>query len=225
MTQDRLFAAGEGDHWYKRNQAALGKSDKIDWPLFLIGMIDDKSGISSVLELGCSNGFRLAKLQQSHLPEARFVGVDASGEAIASGAGQFPGLELHQGVISDPPLHEPFDLVIVNYVLHWVDRTTLVKSICAIDRLVKNGGYLLLGDFLPDFQQRRRYHHMPEENVYTFKQDYPSIFTSLGIYKELTRFTYNHDNAASYSLQAADSSSRGVCAILHKSLEDYYPEV
>jgi len=225
MTQDNLFVSGEGDNWYRRNQAALSNNDKVDWPLFVFDLIDNKNGITSVIELGCSNGFRLHRLKQTHLPQARCVGVDASSEAITSGATLFPELELYQGLLSNPPTDEQFDLVIVNYVLHWIDRSTLAQSIASVDRLVRDGGLLLLGDFLPDFQQRRRYHHMPDEHVFTYKQDYPEVFTALGLYKEMARFTYNHDTPYSYSLQPAPSSSRGVCTLLHKSLEGYYPEV
>lgn len=137
----------------------------------------------------------------------------------------YPGLELHQGVLSNPPVDGQFDLVIVNYVMHWIDRSTLARSICSIDNFVKDGGLLLLGDFLPDYQQRRRYHHLPQKHVFTYKQDYPGIFTSLGLYKELARFTYDHDTPDSYALQPATSPTRGACSLLHKSFDGYYPEV
>ena len=224
MIQDKLFASGEGDNWYIRNRTALSKSDKIDWPLFLFDKIDARDSIDSVIELGCSNGFRLARIKQ-HLPQARCVGVDASTEAIVNGASLFPDLELHHGVLADPPVSGQFDLVIVNYVMHWIDRSTLARSISVIDGFVKDGGLLILGDFLPDFQQRRRYHHLPDQQVFTYKQDYPALFTALGLYKEVARYTYDHDTPDSYTLKAALSSSRGVCSLLHKSFEDYYPEV
>jgi len=225
MTQDNLFASGEGDKWYRRNQAALGNKDKIDWPLFLFDLIGNRETITSVIELGCSNGYRLDRLKREYLPQARCVGIDASSEAVAIGSEQFPGLELYQGVLSSPPIEGQFDLVIVNYVLHWIDRSTLAQSVASVDHLVRDGALLLLGDFMPDFQQKRRYHHMPDDHVFTYKQDYQDIFMSLGLYKEMARFAYNHDTPDSYSLQPVASSSRGVCALLQKSLEDYYPEV
>lgn len=225
MTQDNLFASGEGDNWYRRNQGALSKDDKIDWPLFILDLIGDKEAIVTVVELGCSNGFRLNRLKQLHVPNARCVGIDASREAVASGLQLYPDIELYQGVLADPPVNGQFDLVIVNYVLHWIDRSTLARSICSIDSFVKDGGLLLLGDFFPDYQQRRRYHHLPNESVFTYKQDYSGIFTSLGLYKELARFTYNHDIPYSYSLQPSPPAARGVCSLLHKALDDYYPEV
>lgn len=179
----------------------------------------------SVIELGCCNGFRLNRVKRECLPHAHFVGIDASSEAIADGKKLFPELELHQGILSNPPVGGSFDLVIVNYVMHWIDRSNLGQSVAAIDSFVKDGALLLLGDFFPDYPQRRRYHHLPNESVFTYKQDYPGIFTALGLYKEVTRFTYNHDKIDSYSLQLASSSTRGVCSLLHKSVDGYYPEV
>lgn len=225
MTQDHLFASGEGNNWYRRNLEALGDKDKIDWPLFVFDLIGNKDVINSVIELGCCNGFRLDRLKREYLPQARCVGIDASGEAIAAGASQYPALELHQGKLDDPYVQEQFDLVIINYVLHWVDRSTLTQSIAAVDRFVKDGGFLLLGDFLPDYPQRRRYHHLPEQNVFTYKQNYAAIFLSLGLYREMAHFTYDHDARSSYALQPAHSAGRGVCSLLHKSLEGFYPEI
>lgn len=226
MTQDARFAAGEGDNWYRRNQAALGKDSNVDWPIHLLERFDRLEAIRTVAEIGCSNGFRLALIKRELLPQAHCVGVDASAEAIAAGTALYPELELHQGILAAPPLDATFDLVIVNYVLHWVDRSTLASSVCAIDGLVRDGGLLILGDFLPDYPQRRRYHHLPEEEVYTYKQDYPALFTGLGLYREVARLTYDHDAAAAgAALAVAGSASRGVCALLHKSLAGYYPEV
>lgn len=226
MTQDALFATREGNNWYRRNQVALGKEDKIDWPIHLLEQVDRSNSIDSVLELGCSTGFRLARIKREFHPQARCVGVDASAEAIAAGTVLYPDLELYQGVLATPLLEGVFDLVIVNYVLHWVDRSTLLRSVCAIDDHVKDGGLLIIGDFLPDYPQRRRYHHLPNDEVYTYKQDYPALFTGLGLYHELARLTYNHDTTASVaSFVVANSSSRGICSLLHKSLNAYYPEV
>lgn len=227
MTQDARFAAGEGDSWYIRNRDHLGRLDKVDWPIHLLERFNRLDTIGSVAELGCSNGFRLARIKRELLPQARCVGIDASNEAIVAGKALYPELELHRGILAAPSLEGPFDLVIVNYVLHWVDRSTLARSVCTIDGLVKDGGLLILGDFLPDYPQRRRYHHLPCEEIYTYKQDYQALFSGLGLYREVARLTYDHDAAAETgaSFVVAASSSRGVCAMLSKSLNAYYPEV
>lgn len=225
MNQDTVFFVNEGNNWFARNKSVLDKVDKLDWPSYLFSFVEQKTYVSSVLELGCSNGYRLNRIRADLMPGRRCVGVDASMEAIRDGRSRYDGLELYQGLLSDIPLNEDFDLVIVNFVLHWVDRKTLIKSICEIDRLVKDGGCLLLGDFLPDYQQRRHYHHLPDENIYTYKQDYAKIFETFGIYKELARFAFDHDQSDGYSIRPTDSASRGFCSLLHKSLDGYYPEV
>jgi len=176
--------------------------------------------VRNVLELGCSNGWRLDMLRQRL--GVRCVGVDASGGAVDHGRRQYPGLELHQGVLSKVPLSEAFDLVIVHFVLHWVDRATLAASVAEIDRMVRDGGYLCVGDFLPDFQQRRHYHHLPGAEVFTYKQDYAAIFENLGTYRALTRVTYERGDAA-VPLAPSRSDERKSCTLLAKSLQGFYP--
>src|SRR5690349_313588 len=127
MNQDQIFLEHEGNAWFQRNRAALNQTGKFDWPLALIDRLKDRAAIEKVLELGCSNGWRLHRLQESSA-RGRFVGVDASQQAIADGQQNFPGLELYQGSLTDVPLQEQFDLVIVHFVLHWIDRQNLAKA-------------------------------------------------------------------------------------------------
>lgn len=223
MLQDQFFFEGEGDCWFRRNKDKLNEN-KIDWPAYMIKLLVGDHKIESVLELGCANGYRLNMLRQ-YLEENCFLaGIDASLQAIRDGKNRYPDLCLKHGLLTKVPLNQQFDLVIVNFVLHWVDRATLSRSIAEIDRLLKNGGILILGDFLPDFPQRRYYHHCPDEKIYTYKQDYAKIFEALGIYKEIARFTFNHD-CPELRVSVCGSSARGFCAALHKSLHGYYPEL
>jgi SAM-dependent methyltransferase len=225
VNQDDIFLEYEGDSWFDRNQLALdNKNIKFDFPTYLIDLIKDKNDIKKIAELGCSNGWRLDKLHHK-FPQIEFSGIDASLAAIDNGRSQYPQLDLHQGLLADIPLQDEYDVVIVYFVLHWVDRASLAKSISEIDRLVKNDGMLIIGDFLPDFTQRRRYHHLPEDNVFTYKQNYPKIFESLGTYQEITKFTGNHDTDKDLAIQVCDSGSRFGCSVLHKSLANYYHEL
>jgi SAM-dependent methyltransferase len=226
MDQDEIFANNEGNAWFHRNKSALSIKGIVDWPCYLIDHLEEKSSIISVVELGCSNGYRLAKIKEMLSSGCRHVGVDASYEAIQDGKQRYQELELYQGKLSDIPLKEEFDLVIVYFVLHWVDRRSLVRSIAEIDRLTKEDGFLILGDFLPDYKQRRRYHHLPDERVFTYKQDYVRIFQEFGTYQELARLTFNHDEKKSnYTISPNSSFVRGYCSVLRKSLNSFYPEV
>jgi SAM-dependent methyltransferase len=192
--------------------------------LRILSRLEGADRIGSFLELGCSNGWRLGRLREAFGKHRRYVGVDPSFEALALGKSEQPGVEFHRGMLSDVPLRDRFGIVIVNFVLHWVDRSSLARSVAEIDRLVEDGGYLLIGDFFPDFQQKRAYHHLPGGGIYTFKQDYPKAFTALGTYGELVRISHEHAGAAD-AYASVGSDERAVCCLLRKSLVGYYPEV
>ena len=41
---------------------------------------------------------------------------------------------------------------------------------------------------------KRRYHHIKDEEVFTYKVDYKKIFLATGFYKEIATLSLNHDN-------------------------------
>jgi SAM-dependent methyltransferase len=223
MNQDNVFFQGEGNRWFDRNRAFLADKERPDWPLRVLSMLEGAGELGSFLELGCSNGWRLARLREAYGRDRRYAGVDPSEDALAQGRAEYPDLELHRGLLSRIPLEGGFDLVIVNFVFHWVDRSSLAASIAEADRMVADGGYLLIGDFLPDSPQKRAYHHLPGMPVHTYKQDYPAIFTALGTYGEMVRITYGH-GGGSGSLRPVGSDDRAGCSLLRKSLTGRYPE-
>lgn len=218
--QDDVFEEYEGDHWFERNSNALnsGQEDMITRMIKQCGLKPN-----SVAELGCSNGFRLETLRQKLGAEC--YGVDLSAEAIADGKKKFPLLHLRHCGLADLEPVQQFDLVICNFVLHWIDRRNLLTVIRNIDKCVRWGGTVVLGDFLPDFPQKRWYHHLPDQKLYTYKQDYADIFTSSGLYNEFARFSFNHD-AKYRHCDYAKSSERAVCVALRKMEDDeFYPEI
>jgi SAM-dependent methyltransferase len=237
VIQDEVFLASEGDAWFTRNRDKLEIEGKLDWPTTLIEeLAENRSGgasgdevagssvpaIAAVLELGCATGWRLEGIRKRL--NIRCVGVDASRQAIEYGRSAYPDVEFHQGTLAAVPLDETFDVVILQAVLHWVDRSRLAASVAEIDRLVRDGGFLSVGDFLPDFQQRRTYHHLPEQEIYTYKQDYARIFESLGTYRAIRRVTFEV-NDARLPLAASDPDNRKSCTILHKSLQGFYADM
>lgn len=222
MTQDQVFLAFEGDQWFLRNKGAMADEQGFDWQCYLIDLLPEKHNIATVLELGCSDGYRLNRLSKL-LPQAQFYGLDASLEATQSGQERYPHLYLKQGLLAAVPFEQAFDLVIVEGVLCWSDRSTLAQAVAEIDRMTKDGGILALGDFSPDFAQRRHYHHLPNAEVYTYKQDYAKIFEALGTYKELVKITFNHDDVK-LTIAPSTSSHRYASTLLHKSLHGFYAE-
>ena len=126
--QDRIFAQSEGDAWYRRNSSQLA-ADRPDVLLDLVSALPEQSrtGIRSICDVGCSNGDRLARFAGALPAATTLCGFDASAEATREGKVQFPGLDLRQGLADTPPFSGPFDLMIVSFVLHWIDRSRLVS--------------------------------------------------------------------------------------------------
>jgi SAM-dependent methyltransferase len=190
MTQDAVFAGGEGDRWFRRNQAALTSPERLarDPVLKLVGT----NGLvpKDVLEVGASNGYRLEALRARL--GCRAVAVELSEEAIRDGRARYPSLEFRSGTAAALPVSAGslFDLVIVNFVLHWVDRSTLLASLAEIDRVVRDHGHVIVGDFAPASPERVPYHHLPGGDVWTFKQNYVDVLLASNLYELVACFTY-----------------------------------
>lgn len=216
--QDVIFAQSEGNAWYRRNAAKLGSVDRPDALLDMARLLPAarREAIRSVCDIGCANGERLARFARL-LPNAtRLCGFDASSEAVAAGMARFEGLDLRPALADSPPFEGPFDLVTISFVLHWVDRKRLARTIAAVDGLVADGGLLILSDFLPDQPCSRRYHHRQDVELFTFKQDYSAAFSGLGLYREIGRHIFSHD-AAGVELDGSEDQARAMCAMFVKS--------
>ena len=151
------------------------------------------------------------------------MGVEASNEAVEAGTRDYPEIALMQGTMADVPIRDRrFELVIVYFVFHWNDRETLIGAVAETDRLVEDGGYLIVGDFLPDAPERRTYHHAGE-GVYTFKQDYARPFLASNLYTEIARRTFDATRKDPRPDPAVPAADRGMCVLLRKSLVARYP--
>lgn len=216
MSQDDIFFKGEGDRWFVRNRDALYENARPDAPLTLLELYDLKP--KKVLEVGASNGWRLALIAEKY--GAKCIGIEPSAKAVADGNKKFKRIRMKRGRASSITLKEQFDLVIVNFVLHWVSRKELLKAIAEIDRCVKDGGHVIVGDFSPDHPSRVPYHHLPDKKVFTYKQDYAAIFTATALYGSVASLTFGHDDHALKS--DVPGKDRGIATLLRKSLTDYY---
>ncbi|GAB4407541.1 MAG: hypothetical protein Fur0044_00520 [Anaerolineae bacterium] len=174
----------------------------------------------NVLEIGASNGYRLHELQTKF--KCKATAVEPSQEAIEDGQGRYPEIAFLQGVASDLPIKddEQFDLVIVNFVFHWIDRATLLRSVAETDRVLKDGGHLIIGDFYPAYPERVIYHHLPESNVWTYKQNYGEIFLATHLYNLVAFLALDH---SSHEVRPKiDPKNRTQVALLQKTLNGGY---
>ena len=186
MLQDKVFSDFEGDRWFERNRMALNAFDaSADLPVKLIELY----GLNPerVLEIGAANGFRLAAIRQR--TGAELVAVEPSAQAVLNGKASYPFITFIRGTASALPLRETFDLVIVNSVFHWIDRQSLLRAVAEVDRLVGEGGYLLIGDFYPVNQLQVPYHQFESQQVYMYKQNYAATFLASGLYHPVSLVT------------------------------------
>lgn len=217
MLQDEIFRQTEGDRWFARNRAALGAFDaSADLALRLLGLYDIRP--QSVIEIGAANGFRLAAIER--WSGARCVALEPSADAVCNGKASFPALTFIRGSAESVPIKESFDLVIVNFVFHWIDRVSLLRSVAEVDRLVRDGGFLIIGDFQPANFMRARYHHLTDREVYTYKQDYPALFQSAGLYHSVAMLSADHSSKA-LDPRVAERDRIGA-SLLRKELRNHY---
>lgn len=189
MKQYEIFKGFEADNWYERNRKALEPSDDlIVWLIDTYRLLDSNK---SVLEVGASNGFRLERLREKY--GCRAVAVEPSQKAVQEGKEKFPQIEFYNITAEEMDFEREFDLVILNGVFCWIDRTTLSLVVSKIDRILKEEGHLILGDFQTPFYLKNPYHHLKDVEVYTYKQSYKELFLSSGLYLELAHLCYNHD--------------------------------
>jgi SAM-dependent methyltransferase len=215
LGQKERFIESEGDAWYRRNAQALaerGGSDLVVHELERQGM-----RASSVLEVGCANGWRLEILREKW--NAQCAGIEPSAEAIADGQRRFPSLDLRRGTGDSLPFADAsFDMVVLGFCLYLCDRRDLFKTAAEVDRVLRDDGYVVVFDFHPPTPYRNRYHHLPGVDCY--KMDYSRMFTWNPAYRQLTLVKRSHDNGP-VSANPDDTVS---VAVLRKESALAYPD-
>lgn len=214
--QDDLFLKTEGDKWYKRNKRYLnGKKDDTIMQLLSVYNMKPKA----VLEIGASNGYRLSMIYKKY--KAKTVALEPSESAIKDGKKKYPYVKFIRGTASYiPEKDKVFDMVIINFVFHWIDRDLLLKSVSEIDRVLKNKSMLIIGDFFPKDNCKVPYYHSTEKTVMTYKQNYSSIFLASGIYHIVACMTSSHGQGALRIEENTDNKKAYI--ILQKDKSDLY---
>jgi SAM-dependent methyltransferase len=217
--QAQVFSAGEGDAWLARNRAHLQGYDLAADP---VAAAVAECGLQPrrILDYGCSLGTRLSALCATY--GANGAGVEPSAQAIAAATARDPDRTWVVGTLdAHPPLQGTFDLVILSFVLHWVDRRLLLASLANLDRHVADGGCIVLADFLPDHPQRREYHHLAGQGVFTYKNDYPAMLAATGVYRLLLRRTLAYPG---FTPARPGPGDRAVVAVLERITPDLIPQ-
>jgi ubiquinone/menaquinone biosynthesis C-methylase UbiE len=193
-TQKKIFIEEEANNWFRRNLNTIKQYDGRKDPV--VRLIERYHiAPEKILEVGCSACYRLAFLKNKFKP-CRVLGVDPSDEAIRYGKDEF---RLNDSEIctatADQLSHigdHSVDLVIMGFVFYVIDRSLLLKVIAEIDRILVNKGALIIIDFFAPSTRRNAYHHIKSRQVFSYKQKYPAIFESSGVYHLIAKDSLDH---------------------------------
>lgn len=219
--QKNVFLETEANDWFARNRKIIdeykGNEDAV------VNMVNRYSlGNSNVLEIGASAGHKLNYLKQHY--QCNVCGVEPSLQAIDYGKVKygFSNEELVQATADEMGFFKEnqFDVVIVGFVFYVIDRGLLLKVAAEINRILKNGGSLIIVDFFSAIPQRNVYHHLPNQNMYSYKQDYGDLFIASRTFFPIAKDTLNHE-LKSYC--ANDDFYNKYCvSLLKKSVDGAY---
>jgi len=174
MQEYLAHIADEADAYFARNVSAPGQRDYV---LEALLEINGLKPIEDLLEVGCMDGTRLAKASKEL--NCRATGIEASPLAAQAAVERFPDIRVTQG-IAPPAVEamvgvEDFDAVVVGFFLYLLPRRLLFRTAAAIDAVLRDGGFLVVTDFLSPFAVRRGYKH--DRTLWTFKSDYAQAWS------------------------------------------------
>lgn len=172
-----------------------------------------------VLEVGASNGHQLHKLQQ--LTGCEGFGIDPSISAITDGKTKYPELGLSVGTADKLEFPDAsFDVVIFGFCLYLVDRGLLMRTVAEADRVLRQGGMLMIVDFDPVATHRRPFAH--QSGLWSYKMCYPNLWLASPDYVLVEKCSYSHEGDHFHS----DPDERVAAWVLVKqSDDDAYPEL
>ena len=210
--QKEIFLNNEGNEFFKRNK---NNSHNVDNDKLIEAIRHLKLKPNKVLEIGCLDGWRLSFI--SNLYKAECYGIDPSIDAITDGQLKYPEISFLQGTAENIPIpNMSFDTVIIGFCLYLCDREDLFCIAKEVDRLLSDGGHLILYDFSTPTPVANAYKHC--ENVKSYKMDYAKMFNWNPGYSTIYTVTGEHNKAKGY----ASPDSRVAVNVLKKIKKDAY---
>lgn len=189
-SQKEAFLNYEADNYFLRNKEVKYVAEKD----FVIKVLQEyNSAPKNVLEIGCNTGYRLEGIR-TLFPGSNVSGIEPSSEAITKGKSDHPKVGFVKGTADDMGMfsNNSFDLVIIGFVLYVVDRDILLKVISETDRVLSDGGILMIIDFFADKPTRNPYQHIKEMDAFAFKQNYDEIFLATKLYHTIDKRALSH---------------------------------
>jgi ubiquinone/menaquinone biosynthesis C-methylase UbiE len=215
-TQKASFLAGEADAYFARNPFDANASRRDLWNLRLSQLV--RSG-DRVLEIGCSDGRRVATIGELSGVDCELVGVDPSTEAIESGRTRFPSVDLRVGTADATGVDGEVRLLLFGFCLYLCDRSSLFAITVEADRLLADGGVLAVIDFDPPAPLRRQYRHL--DGIWSYKMDYAGLFLASPAYTLIEKHRRGSEGPVSGWIDEPPGD-RVALTILRKCVDEGY---
>lgn len=214
-TQKEIFLASEANQWFLRNKKYYDETKDNDG--VIIQTLRDIDIIpKKVLEIGCSNGFRLNKINTVFGSEC--FGIDPSVQAIENGKKEFPNISLQVGTADFLPfVDNSFEMIIFGFCLYLCDRKDLFKIAFEADRCLSDNGFLAIIDFYPPLAYKNTYTHT--EGIFSYKMNYSKMFSWNPSYNEIFNKVFTHYGFIRRNIP----NERVNLIILNKNEEFAYP--
>lgn len=213
-TQKDSFLNYEADNWFARNKDYKYTAES-DVVIKILKEYNAEPG--NVLEIGCSKGYRLNAISKK-FKNVKVTGLEPSAEAIRLGRIEYPQVNFLHGTADDMSriVTASFDIVIIGFVLYVVDRDILLKVVSETDRVLMNGGILMIIDFFSEKPIRNPYQHIKDIEAFAYKQNYDEILTSSKLYQLLDKRSMSHSDKG-YNL-SGDYYDKYTVSMLRKDL-------
>jgi ubiquinone/menaquinone biosynthesis C-methylase UbiE len=196
--QAEIFLESEAKAWFARNQNKLAavKHDPV-----IEAIESAKLTPMNVLEVGCSNGWRVRLMRERWKCKAHGIDPMFNTNLWDCQKGTADNLVIYG--------NEAFDLVIYGWCLYLCDREDLFMIANEGDRVLKDGGYICIHDFHSDRPHKNKYKHYV--GLFSYKMDYSRLWLSNPSYSLHTRTMFN------------SGDEQTSITIIRKSMNDGWP--
>lgn len=184
MKQADAMLESEADLWLERNRANMNKRDPVA-EMIKATIIKPQR----VLEIGCSNGWRLAGLRARY--GCTVIGVEPGHQAAIEAAEH--RVPVYRSTAEALPLGDAsFDLVIYGFALYLTDPEDWFRIVMEGDRVLHHGGHLIVHDFaFPAHPFARRYAH--REDILAYHVDFAGLWLAHPLYSLVHRKIFVKD--------------------------------
>jgi SAM-dependent methyltransferase len=215
--QEDIFLESEGDAWFERNIYKVREDIHTDPVIQLMLKHFNPGEYLGILEVGCSNGWRLNEIQKIY--GWACYGVDPSLKAIANGNMRFgknEKLYLTRGTALAHPWHTySMDMIVFGFCLYVCDPEELFEIVTQADNALHDGGYIIIHDFDADCPHSVPNQHV--EGLMTYKMDWSRLWLSNPFYSLVEKVSFA-DGTAVWLLKK-DQKKAFPCASVSSDLD------